>query len=87
VRTKAKAGNKVKVKRSLVQARVKEKTKQKLTKIAEISSRKLASYVALVLEDHAAQVDLRAMKALSVAWRGVKQDRNSVVRAEDGPKK
>lgn len=87
VKVRAKTKKKAKVKRYLVQARVKEKTRHKLMRLAEANDRKLASYVALVLDDHAAQVDLATIKVITAAWRGVKEDRNSVVRAKDGPKK
>ncbi len=70
----------------LVQARIKPGAKRKLNKLAIASDRKLASYVALVLEDHAANVDLKTIRTISRAWRGIKESRNSVVRREDGPK-
>lgn len=74
-------------KKVLVQARVKASSKRKLTQLAKASGdRKLAAYVALVLEDHARSVDLKTVRAISKAWRNVKEDRTSVVRRKDGPK-
>lgn len=71
----------------LVQARIKETSKRKLTQLAKASGdRKLAAYVALVLEDHAKNVDLKTVRAISRAWRDVKEDRTTVVRRKDGPK-
>lgn len=70
----------------LVQARIKSGSKRKLSRLAAASDRKLAAYVALVLEDHAKNVDLNTIKAISKAWRNVKEDRSSVVRRKDGPK-
>jgi hypothetical protein len=54
--------------------------------LATASDRKLAAYVALVLEDHARSVDLKTVKAISKAWQNVKADRSSVVSRKDGPK-
>lgn len=80
-------GTKRKVTRLLVQARVKAGAKRKLTQLAAAGDRKLAAYIALVLEDHADQVSVESVRVITNAWRGVKVDRNSVVSAKDGPRK
>lgn len=70
----------------LVQARVAASTKRKLAILAAASDRKPATYIALVLKDHADNVDPRTLKALSRAWRGVPESRSTVVSRKDGPK-
>lgn len=73
--------------KALVQARVKLGTKRKLARLAAACDRKPAAYIALVLEDHAANMSVETVKLIAKAWKGVKEDRNSVVRAKDGPSK
>lgn len=72
--------------KTLVQARVKLATKNKLVRLAKASDRKLASYVALILEDHVRSVDVKTIQALSRAWRDVDENRSNVVDRKDGPR-
>lgn len=65
---------------------MKTATRRKLARLAAASDRKLATYVALVLEDHARSIDPKALAAVSRAWRGVKESRSTVVSRKDGPK-